>query len=63
MIKLRVFEYILIGLIGFVLLVVVPVLFYKFDKKQDACDTLGGTMVKTTNGWLCVKLVPVERLS
>ena len=54
------FEKILIGL---VVLVIIASGFAlaRFDDQVNQCEVLGGTMVKTPDGWVCFKMVRIEK--
>lgn len=59
MANLGIFEKVLSGIILLVILAL-PFGLVQLDKREKACNQLGGTMVKTTDGWVCFKL---ERLT
>jgi glucose uptake protein GlcU len=54
------FEKIIIGLISLVV-VTTGFILIGFNDRLNACDAVGGTMVKTAEGWQCFKMVRLEK--
>lgn len=54
------FEKIIIGLLVLVVVTTAFVL-VRFDNRLNECEVLGGTMVKTSDGWQCFKMVRLEK--
>jgi hypothetical protein len=54
------FEKIMLGVIV-CLFIATPFVVIHFNERTDQCEALGGTMVKTAEGWVCFKMVRLEK--
>ena len=53
------FEIVMFSLIVICIVLVIAVMIPSFNKKNELCEQKGGTMIKTSYGWKCLK---VEKL-
>jgi competence protein ComGC len=53
------FEIVMFSLIVICIVLFITVAIPSFNKKYDECNQKGGTMIKTSDGWKCLK---VEKL-
>ena len=57
---MKIIDIIFLGTLGLVLVSVIAIAIPRFAEKESDCKKQNGLLVKTTDGWLCVKL---DRLS
>jgi hypothetical protein len=60
MTNLGLFEKIMFGLLALTIIAAGFAL-ARFDDRVNQCEVLGGTMVKTPDGWVCFKMVRIEK--